>query len=79
MKFLPILLFALQAACLTNPPPTSGEVYLCMGSWSYKYHLYKDCQGFNKCTTRVYSVTLKEAIKGNKRTLCSWCKKRSNK
>ena len=77
MKFILVLLFGLQAACFNDPPPGPGDIYLCMGSRSYAYHLYKDCQAFDKCTTRVYTVTLKEAVRDKRRTLCTWCKKRN--
>jgi hypothetical protein len=61
---------------LFTPHATKDEVYLCMGSRSYAYHLYKDYRAFDRCTTKIYSMTLKEAVSDKKRKLCNWCKKR---
>lgn len=52
------------------------KVYLCMGSRSYAYHLYKDCRAFDKCTTKICTVNKTEVVKDKKRTLCKWCGKR---
>ncbi len=56
----------------TLPSPLKdGEVYICKGSNSKRYHFNKNCRGLRNCTTRLYNVSIKEA-KRMGRTLCGY-------
>ncbi|MEP3211160.1 MAG: hypothetical protein ABJN95_18375 [Maribacter sp.] len=48
-----------------------GDVYICKGKGSKKYHYTKSCRGLSRCSTKVYEVSLKKA-KEMGRTLCGW-------
>ena len=47
------------------------EVFICKGKGSKKYHYSKSCRGLSRCSTKIYTVTLKKAKEIN-RTLCGW-------
>jgi hypothetical protein len=42
-------------------------VYLCEGPRSTVYHASPNCRGLSRCSTKIYKVTLAEAIKMNRR------------
>lgn len=42
-------------------------VYLCEGPASKVYHASPDCRGLSRCSTKIYKVTLEEAIKMGRR------------
>lgn len=52
-------------------PKYQQTVYICKGSMSERYHLSPKCRGLDKCTTKIYAVTLSEAKKIG-RTLCKY-------
>jgi hypothetical protein len=42
-------------------------VYLCEGPASKVYHASPDCRGLSRCSTKIYKVTLEEAVKMGRR------------
>ena len=42
-------------------------VYLCEGPASKVYHASPDCRGLSRCSTKIYKVTLQEAVKMGRR------------
>jgi hypothetical protein len=42
-------------------------VYICQGPKSVVYHKSNDCRGLSNCSTKIYKVTLEEAIKMGRR------------
>jgi hypothetical protein len=42
-------------------------VYLCEGPASKVYHASPDCKGLSRCSTKIYKVTLDEAVKMGRR------------
>jgi hypothetical protein len=42
-------------------------VYLCEGPYSKVYHKSQDCRGLSNCSTKIYKVTLEEAVKMGRR------------
>jgi hypothetical protein len=42
-------------------------VYLCEGPKSTVYHASNICRGLSRCSTKIYKVTLAEAIKMGRR------------
>jgi hypothetical protein len=42
-------------------------VYLCEGPYSKVYHKAADCRGLSNCSTKIYKVTLEEAVKLGRR------------
>jgi hypothetical protein len=55
----------------TSAPAEVGEVYICKGKYSKKYHLTAHCRGLSNCSTQVYKVSSEEA-RNLGRTLCGW-------
>lgn len=50
------------------------KVYICTGPKAYSYHCKKNCQGLNRCSKEIKTVTL-EYAKSIKRTPCGICYK----
>jgi len=42
-------------------------VYICEGPYSKVYHKSQDCKGLSNCSTKIYKVTLEEAVKMDRR------------
>jgi hypothetical protein len=42
-------------------------VYLCEGPYSKVYHASPECRGLSNCSTKIYKVTLEEAVKMGRR------------
>ena len=42
-------------------------VYLCEGPYSKVYHASDHCRGLSNCSTKIYKVTLEEAVKMGRR------------
>ena len=66
--FLSIILFT----GFTPRPATAAAkqteyVYLCEGPYSKVYHKASDCHGLSNCSTKIYKVTLEEAVKLGRR------------
>ncbi|WP_442844998.1 hypothetical protein [Leeuwenhoekiella sp. H156] len=53
------------------PQFNAGNVYICKGKSSKKYHFKKNCRGLSNCSTDVSEVSLEEAKKLG-RGLCGW-------
>lgn len=47
--------------------PKTDYVYICEGPYSKVYHKSEDCRGLSHCSTKIYKVTLEEAIKMGRR------------
>ncbi len=48
-----------------------GNVFICKGPGSKRYHYKKYCRGLKSCSTKIYEVSLSKANE-LKRTLCGW-------
>ncbi|EAR16466.1 hypothetical protein RB2501_06190 [Robiginitalea biformata HTCC2501] len=48
-----------------------GDVYICKGPQSKRYHLKASCHGLSRCSTQTYKVTIEEARELG-RTLCGY-------
>jgi hypothetical protein len=48
----------------------AAEVYICKGPSSKKYHRTETCRGLSNCSTKIYKVSLKEAVDEWNRTQC---------
>jgi hypothetical protein len=57
---------------VATPAQTTETVYLCMSKTSYAYHSSDDCQGLNRCSHEVKSMSADDAQKLGKRT-CQKC------
>jgi hypothetical protein len=55
-----------RRAALTTARQTE-YVYLCEGPYSKVYHKASDCRGLSNCSTKIYKVTLEEAVKTGRR------------
>ena len=42
-------------------------VYICEGPYSKVYHKAENCRGLSHCSTKIYKVTLEEAVKMGRR------------
>lgn len=42
-------------------------VYLCEGPYSKVYHKAENCRGLSRCSTKIYKVTIEEAVKMSRR------------
>lgn len=49
-----------------------GEVYVCGGRYSKRYHNDEDCRGLRNCRGRVSSMSIEEAEAMGK-TPCGYC------
>jgi hypothetical protein len=47
--------------------PKTDYVYICDGPYSKVYHKSQDCKGLSNCSTKIYKITLDEAIKMGRR------------
>ncbi len=66
--FLSLVVSLLLFANFMSPHTGKAEyVYLCEGPYSKVYHKAEDCRGLSNCSTRIYKVTLEEAIKEGRR------------
>lgn len=64
----------LLVACAFFARPAEDKVYVCKSGTSYAYHK-KVCQGLKKCTHRIDTVTVKEAIASGHKKPCGYCYK----
>lgn len=70
---------ALLFPLLGNSTASSGsKVWICTGSSSKTYHLYKDCTGLRNCKAKVVSVP-EEKAQEMKRRLCKKCLKKKQR
>lgn len=70
---------ALLFPLLGNSTASSGsKVWICTGSSSKTYHLYKDCSGLGNCKARKVSVTVEKA-REMKRRPCKRCLKKKQR
>ena len=65
-----VLLITLALFTLA-PEFNVGNVYICKGKSSKKYHFKKNCRGLSNCSTDVFEVSMEEAKKLG-RGLCGW-------
>lgn len=68
-SFVPIILSLLLFTGF-KPSPLKAKVdyvYVCEGPRSEVYHASENCRGLSRCSTKIYKVTLEEAIKMNRR------------
>lgn len=47
-------------------------VYICDSDGAKKYHYSKNCRGLSNCKHTIKKVTLADAKKKGKKTLCGW-------
>ena len=52
---------ALFAVALLLPACNSDEVYICTGPHSHAYHTDRHCEGLDRCSRTIETVTLEEA------------------
>ena len=52
--------------------PEATSVYICDSEGAKKYHLNKNCRGLKNCNHKIIKVTIEEAKKKGKKTLCGW-------
>lgn len=52
--------------------PNETKVYICDSEGATKYHYKKDCRGLNNCKHTIRYVSLDDAKKKGKKTLCGW-------
>lgn len=75
MKYL-LGLFLAYSLSFTSAPKRvespNTQVYICDSSGATKYHYTKSCRGLNACKHQIIKVSLTEAIKKGKKTLCGW-------
>ena len=74
---LSVLVSVLLLTSFMPTPPASSihraavkepvYVYLCEGPASKVYHASPDCRGLSRCSTKIYKVTLEEAVKMGRR------------
>ncbi|WP_295128722.1 hypothetical protein [uncultured Chitinophaga sp.] len=55
-------------------PGEAPKVYVCKSGTSYAYHK-KLCQGLKRCTHRIDTVTIKEAVESGHEKACGYCYK----
>jgi hypothetical protein len=55
------------AAAAAAAAKQTEYVYLCEGPYSKVYHKASDCRGLSNCSTKIYKVTLEEAVKMGRR------------
>jgi hypothetical protein len=70
-SFMPLivslLLFTGFRPAPVNPHPRVEYVYVCEGPKSVVYHKSENCGGLSHCSTKIYKVTLEEAVKMGRR------------
>lgn len=69
MKAL-LILAVVWFSCLPEP-----KVYICRSGTSYAYH-NRLCQGLNRCTHKIDTVTVKEAVEKGHGKPCGYCYKK---
>jgi hypothetical protein len=47
--------------------PKTEYVYICEGPYSKVYHKSNVCRGLSRCSTKIYKVTVEEAVKMGRR------------
>jgi hypothetical protein len=67
-----LLAFLVSILLITSfkPLPATSKtvyVYICEGPYSKVYHKADDCKGLSNCSTKIYKVTLEEAVKMGRR------------
>ena len=71
MKRRIFLTFLISSLLLTSFRPVglpkTDYVYICEGKYSKVYHKSNDCRGLSNCSTKIYKVTLEEAVKMGRR------------
>ncbi len=70
-----LLLFPLMGSTTAS---SGSNVWICTGSSSKTYHLYKDCSGLRNCRARIVSVT-EEKAKEMRRRPCKKCLKKKQR
>jgi hypothetical protein len=72
MKLKSITLFLLAGTLsLGMTVKSTGSVYICDSPNATRFHLKKECNGLDKCTHEIKSVTA-ETAKSRGLTLCGW-------
>lgn len=69
MKAL-LILAVVWFSCVSEP-----KVYICRSGTSYAYH-NRLCQGLNRCTHKIDTVTVKQAIEKRHGKPCGNCYKK---
>lgn len=72
------LLFPLLGNSTASTASSGSKVWICTGSSSKTYHLYKDCSGLDNCKARKVSVTVEKA-REMKRRPCKKCLKKKQR
>jgi hypothetical protein len=71
MKRRIFLTFLVSSLLFTSFESTSlrkvDYVYICQGPYSKVYHKSNVCRGLSNCSTKIYKVTLEEAVKMGRR------------
>ncbi len=71
MKRRIFLTFLIGSLLFTSFKPASlrkvDYVYICEGPYSKVYHRSNECRGLSNCSTKIYKVTLEEAVKMGRR------------
>jgi len=68
-SFAPLILSLLLFTGF-KPVPVKHRVeyvYVCEGPRSVVYHRSENCNGLSRCSTKIYKVTLEEAVKMGRR------------
>lgn len=66
--FLTILISSLLFTGFRLPGLRKTDyVYVCEGPYSKVYHKSNECRGLSNCSTKIYKVTLEEAVKMGRR------------
>lgn len=71
-------LFASLSVSAQEPQDTA-KVFICNGSSSYAFHVFKDCEGLSKCNGTKSKVTVKEAKRRGYKKFCGFCRHRQTK
>ncbi len=69
---LPLVAAHEPTKALLAKSPSKTLVYICDSEGAKKYHLTKDCEGLKTCKHTILEVSLKEAKKRGKKTLCGY-------
>lgn len=72
---LAAMALALSLSCCSgskNSDLAEGEVYICTGRYSKRYHNNRDCEGLQHCGGSIVKVKTAEAQSAG-RTPCGYC------
>ncbi len=63
----------ISSAPMGSAPKFSGNVWICNGKTSKKYHSDQDCKGLRNCTHELVEVSAQEAEDEYRRRPCKLC------